>query len=92
MKANNAPFYVRGLRPGSDFDTEYPVAMANRAEYPELTPVFFLASDPGLNYVSSSISRELARHRGESLEHHVTPFVAEKLRARAAEKYPDPKP
>src|SRR5947207_467747 len=30
MKANNAPFYVRGLRPGNDFDSEYPVAMANR--------------------------------------------------------------
>lgn len=92
MKANNAAIYVRGLRPGSDFDTEYPVAMANHAEYPDLMTVFFVASDPALNHVSSSISRELARHHGQSLEHHVTPYVAEKLRARAAEKYTDPKP
>ncbi len=90
MKANNAPFYVRGLRPGNDFDSEYPVAMANRAEYKELVPLFLIASEPALNNVSSSIARDLARHHGVSLGAHVTPYVEEKLKARAAEKYTAP--
>jgi pantetheine-phosphate adenylyltransferase len=89
-KANNAPFYVRGLRPGNDFDSEYPVAMANRVEYKALVPLFLIASEPALNNVSSSIARDLARHHGESLGAHVTPYVEEKLKARAAEKYPAP--
>jgi len=90
MKANNAPFYVRGLRPGNDFDAEYPVAMANRDEYKGLTPLFFIASEPALNNVSSSISRDLARYHGESLNRHVTPYIEEKLKGRAAEKFPPP--
>lgn len=82
MEAHNAPFYIRGLRPGTDFDNEYPIAMAGRKEYPQFQPLFFVASDANLNYVSSSIARELAKLGGKSLSAHVTPHVAEKLQQR----------
>ncbi|MBI3440577.1 MAG: pantetheine-phosphate adenylyltransferase [Proteobacteria bacterium] len=80
MEAHNAPFYIRGLRPGTDFDNEYPIAMAGRREYPAFQPLFFVASDANLNYVSSSIAREMARLGGKSLSAHVTPYVEEKLK------------
>lgn len=82
MEAHNAPFYIRGLRPGTDFDNEYPVAMAGRQEYAAFQPLFFVASDANLNYVSSTIARELAKLGGKSLSSHVTPHVAEKLQQR----------
>jgi pantetheine-phosphate adenylyltransferase len=92
LKANNAIVNVRGLRPGNDFDNEYPMAMVNHDENPDLMTIFLIASDPALNHVSSSFSRELARLEGQSLEQQVTPYVAEKLRARALEKNPHPNP
>jgi len=92
LKANNAIVNVRGLRPGNDFEKEYPMAMVNHDENPDLMTVFLIASDPALNHVSSTFSRELARFDGQSLEQQVTPYIAEKLRARASERYPDPKP
>lgn len=82
MEANNAPFYIRGLRPGTDFDNEYPLAMAGRREYPRFQPMFFVASKADLNYVSSTIARELAKLGGKSLHAHVTPYVEEKLKQR----------
>jgi pantetheine-phosphate adenylyltransferase len=86
MEANNAPFYIRGLRPGTDFDNEYPIAMANRKEYAAFQPMFFVASDANLNYVSSTVARELARHGGKSLSSQVTPYVEQKLRERLGPK------
>ena len=88
MEANNAPFYVRGLRPGTDFDNEYPIAMANRREYSEFQAMFFVASDANLNTVSSTVARELARLGGKSLSSQVTPYVEEKLRTRMAARQP----
>lgn len=82
MEAHNAPFYIRGLRPGTDFDNEYPIAMAGRKEYAAFQPLFFVASDANLNYVSSSIARELAKLGGKSLSAHVTPHVADELKKR----------
>lgn len=82
MEAHNAPFYIRGLRPGTDFDNEYPLAMAGRKEYPAFQPMFFVASEADLNYVSSTIARELAKLGGKSLHAHVTPYVEEKLKQR----------
>jgi phosphopantetheine adenylyltransferase len=81
---------VRGARTGSEFEAEQRMAMANILENPSIRPVFLATRKPELNFVSSTIARDLARHHGESLEMHVTPYVAEKLRARAAEKYPQP--
>lgn len=88
MEANNAPFYIRGLRPGTDFDNEYPIAMAGRKEYSEFQALFFVASDPNLNTVSSTIARELARHGAKSLHCHVTPYIEQKLRERIGPKKP----
>lgn len=91
MEANDAPFYVRGLRPGTDFDNEYPIAMANRREYAAFTPLFFVASDANLNYVSSSLAREIAKLGGKSLPSLVTPYVEQKLTERMHPQAP-PKP
>ena len=90
MEANDCPFYIRGLRPGTDFDNEYPVAMAGRKEYAAFQPLFFVASDPHLNTVSSSLARELARLGGKSLSAHVTPYVEQKLKQRLKPKPPSP--
>lgn len=86
MEAHDAPFYIRGLRPGTDFDNEYPIAMAGRKEYAAFQPLFFVASDAGLNYVSSSIARDLARMNGKSLSTHVTPYVEKKIKERLGPK------
>lgn len=88
MEAHNAPFYIRGLRPGTDFDNEYPIAMAGRREYAQFQPLFFVASDANLNYVSSSLARELAKLGGKSLGAHVTPYVEEKLSERLGPQAP----
>ncbi len=86
MKAHDAPFYVRGLRMGFEFDAEYPQLVAGRNEYAGFTPVFLCASDPQLHVVSSTIAREVERFGGESTEKYVTPRTAEKLRARMTER------
>lgn len=80
MQAQNAPFYVRGLRLGTEFDQEFPSLQASRAIYPAFTPVFFCALDPKLQTVSSTMARELCRF-GEDhiLENYVTPHVKDKL-------------
>lgn len=82
MEAHNAPFYIRGLRPGTDFENEYPIAMAGRKEYDAFQPIFLVASDPSLNNISSSMARELARLHAKSLSTQVTPHVEQKLRNR----------
>ncbi|WP_103063516.1 pantetheine-phosphate adenylyltransferase [Actinomyces qiguomingii] len=54
---------VKGLRNGSDFDTEIPMALVNRElGGPE---TFFLAAAPTHAHVSSSLVKEVARHGGD---------------------------
>jgi len=82
MKAHDAPFYIRGLRLGTEFDAEYPAIVISKREYPAFTPVFLCAADPALQVVSSSMARELQRFGGKSMDALVTPYVAQKLKAR----------
>ena len=92
MKAHNAPYYVRGLRIGSEFDQEYPAVIGGKGEYKDFTPVFLCVTDPALHVVSSTLAREIARFRGDSLENYVTPEVAQKLKERMAARPSSSKP
>ncbi|GAB88620.1 pantetheine-phosphate adenylyltransferase [Gordonia rhizosphera] len=72
---------VKGLRSGTDFDYEVPMAHMNR----ELADVetMFLLTDPRYSHVSSSLVKEVAKLGGD-----VTPFLSthihERLQARLA--------
>ncbi len=54
---------VRGLRSGPDFDYELPIAQANRRMRAHIETVF-LATAPEHAFISASIVREIASHRG----------------------------
>ncbi|GGL41092.1 pantetheine-phosphate adenylyltransferase [Phycicoccus endophyticus] len=58
-----AEVVVKGLRGGTDFAYELPMALMNR----HLTGIetVFLPGDPALEHVSSSLVKEVARHGGE---------------------------
>ncbi|MBE6481362.1 MAG: pantetheine-phosphate adenylyltransferase [Actinomyces ruminicola] len=54
---------VKGLRNGTDFDAEVPMALLNRElGAPE---TFFLAAAPTHAHVSSSLVKDVARHGGD---------------------------
>jgi pantetheine-phosphate adenylyltransferase len=59
----DAPAVVKGLRGGTDFAYELPMALMNR----HLTGLetVFLAGDPSLEHVSSSLVKEVAGHGGD---------------------------
>ena len=52
---------VKGLRAGSDFESEFQMAMINRKINPELDTMF-LTSEHQHTYLSSSIVKELRRY------------------------------
>ena len=86
MKAHNAPYYVRGLRLGTEFDAEYPAIVVSKREYKDFTPLFFCTAKPDLQVVSSSMARELERFGGQSMKDLVTPYVGKKLKKRIDER------
>jgi pantetheine-phosphate adenylyltransferase len=59
----DAPVLVKGLRGGTDFAYELPMALMNR----HLTGLetLFLPGDPELGHVSSSLVKEVARYGGD---------------------------
>ena len=67
-KEVNADFLVRGLRNPADFEFEKAIAHTNRT-LSEIETVFLLTSS-GKSFISSSIVRELLKHKGD-----VTKFV-----------------
>ena len=69
---------VKGLRGGTDFAYELPMARMNR----HLTGIetVFLPGDPGLEHVSSSLVKEVHRYGGD-VTGLVPPGVLEALRA-----------
>lgn len=73
---------VKGLRGGSDFDAESPMALMNRS----LTGVetLFLIGDNALSHIASSLVRDVARHGGDIAAYvpaNVPGAVAAALRA-----------
>jgi pantetheine-phosphate adenylyltransferase len=71
---------VKGLRAVSDFDYELQMAEMNAALTPGLDTMF-VAADPRLGFVSSSLVKEVARYGGD-VSKLVPPAVAVALRER----------
>jgi len=62
-KSCNASVLLRGLRSAGDFEYEKNIALINRTLVPEIETVFLL-SIPAYAHISSSIVRELVKHKG----------------------------
>ena len=77
--AHGATAIVRGVRNGTDLDTEYSLALINQSIHPGLETVFFPASLE-YQYFSSSMAREMIRY-GQPLEKYlpaaIVPLVRE---------------
>lgn len=82
--ANGAKAIIRGVRAVVDFDYEFQLAGMNRHLMPDVETVFLTPSEKYL-FVSGTLIREIASMGGE-FERFVHPIVAERLRARAAER------
>ncbi len=72
-KDRQARIIIRGLRAVSDFEYEFQLSSMNRQLYAEAETIF-LTPAQHLNYVSSSLIREIA-----SLDGDITPFVHHKV-------------
>ncbi|GAB7190558.1 hypothetical protein NUM3379_12640 [Kineococcus sp. NUM-3379] len=85
-RAVGAPVVVKGLRGGTDFAYELPMALMNR-HLADVETVF-LAGDPRYEHVSSSLVKEVAGHGGDVaglVPAAVLPLLLERLAARRAE-------
>lgn len=71
-RQQNAAAVVRGVRSGTEMDSELPWSTFNRALYENFEAVY-LPARPDLRDVSSSMVRQLAAFGGD-----ITPFVPEK--------------
>lgn len=77
-RRHDACAIVRGLRGGTDYEYEWPMARMNREMLPSLDTVFFAAS-PAWAHVSASLVRDIHR-LGGSVDHFVPPAVLPFLR------------
>ena len=68
---------VRGLRAGSDFESEFQMALMNRKLAPDITTVFLMTSFANV-FLSSSLIKEVARLGGD-VGFAVPPSVAGRL-------------
>ena len=75
---------VRGLRAVSDFEYEFQMAGMNRHLYPDVETLFLTPSEQ-FTFVSATFVREIGRFGGD-VSHFVHPLVADRIRARAAER------
>jgi pantetheine-phosphate adenylyltransferase len=64
-----ARFLIRGVRNETDLAFELPMAHTNRCLAPDIQTVF-LPTSPERAFISSTLVREIAKHRGD-----FTPFV-----------------
>ncbi|HZX20469.1 MAG TPA: pantetheine-phosphate adenylyltransferase [archaeon] len=76
-KTEKASVVLRGLRETSDFPTEFQHAIVNRVLDPGIETVFVMTSEKNF-YVTSSIVKEIASHKG-SLKEFVPKPVQERL-------------
>ena len=60
-KDNNIHIIVRGLRELTDFDSELQMAQGNHMVSPDIETIF-MATDPRLSFISSSMVREFASY------------------------------
>ena len=64
---------IKGLRAVSDFEYEFQMALANK-KLNEHAETVFLMTDQKYLYLSSTIVRDIARHRGD-----ISGFVSEEI-------------
>ena len=72
-RQHNARYILRGLRTSADFEFERGIAQMNKLMYPVLETVFILTA-PEYASLSSSIVREIIRHKGD-----VSQFIPESI-------------
>ena len=63
-KSIGAEYMIRGIRTVSDFEYEKAIAQMNHALIPEIESIF-IVSKPGYSSISSTIVREIMRHKSE---------------------------
>ena len=63
-QAEGAQFLIRGLRSGLDFEYEQSIAFANKEMNGAIETVFLLSS-PSYNNISSTIVRDIIKHKGQ---------------------------
>lgn len=78
---HHANIIIRGLRAVTDFETEMQMAQTNRILNPDIDTMF-LTTSLQYAYLSSSIVKEVARYRNTNITEFVTPYVADRLRAK----------
>jgi pantetheine-phosphate adenylyltransferase len=82
--AVGASLIFRGLRDGSDFDYEMQMAGMNGAMAPAIQTVFLPAS-PQVRHITGTLVRQIGLMGGD-VSKFVSPAVARKLKAKAAQK------
>ena len=83
-RAEGATIIVRGLRDATDFDYEMQMAGMNGQMAPDIETVFLPAS-PEVRHVTGTLVRQIAM-MGGNITHFVSPAVAKRLQAKAAER------
>jgi len=76
---NNAQVLIRGLRAVSDFEYEFQLANMNRRLSPDLESVFLTPAEEN-SFISSTLVKEVALHRGD-VNQFVHPVVEAALLA-----------
>ena len=76
-RQRGAAFLVKGVRCGTDFDSEYQMAWINQGLWPELETVL-LPARPEFIYFSSTMAREMIRY-GQDLTRYLPSAVAEEI-------------
>jgi len=78
-RKHNATVLVRGVRNGTDFDTEQQLALVNQSICPELETVLLIAA-PEYQYLSSTVAREMIRY-DQPLEKYLPLEIVSEVRA-----------
>lgn len=78
-KEAKATAIVKGLRGGSDYDFERPMALMNRSLAGIET--VFVTGDNALSHIASSLVRDIARHGGDITKYVPEPVVPAVKRA-----------
>ncbi|MFT6786712.1 MAG: pantetheine-phosphate adenylyltransferase [Pseudoalteromonas rhizosphaerae] len=74
---HSANVLIRGIRAVSDFDYEFQLANMNRRLNPDLESVFLTPAEKN-SFISSTLVKEVARHKGDVSE-FVHPIVVKAL-------------
>lgn len=86
-----ARIMIRGVRTLSDIDTEFTMALANRALSPEIDTIFLTASER-YTHISSSLIKQVAQFAKANPEARLREFVPEPVVAPLLSKFSSPHP